>query len=130
MLRPLTGLLLAVALLAACAEPDAGDGAESGGSSPTTAPETLPTAPTTSTTSPGSPGTGQLTTTGTLRAGVEPGCVLLHADQGPIYLLVGGDRTRMRAGGRVQVTGRHAPDLLSTCQQGEPLLVSAIEPVP
>jgi hypothetical protein len=133
-LRSLAGLLLAVAILAACADQDAGDGgAASGGSDPTTAPETLPTTPTTPTqpptTAPGS-GKSQLTATGTLRDGVEPGCVLLEADQGTLYLLVGGDRGKLSAGGRVQVTGMLAPDLLSTCQQGKPLLVSSIKPVP
>jgi hypothetical protein len=132
-LRSLAGLLLAVALLAACADQDAGDGAASGGSEPTTAPETLPTTPTTSapspTTAPGA-GKNRLTATGTLRDGVEPGCLLLEADQGTVYLLVGGDRGKLTAGGRVQVTGMLAPDLLSTCQEGKPLLVSSIKPVP
>ncbi|HEU4399149.1 MAG TPA: DUF5818 domain-containing protein [Actinomycetota bacterium] len=132
-LRPLAGLLLAVALLAACADQDASGGAAGGGSDPTTTPETLPTAPTTPTppptTAPGS-GTSQITATGMLRDGVEPGCVLLEADQGTVYLLVGGDRGTLSAGGRVQVTGRLAPDLLSTCQQGQPLQVSSIKPVP
>jgi Protein of unknown function (DUF5818) len=133
-LRSLAGLLLAVALLAACADRDAGNGgAASGGSAPTTAPETLPTAPTTSASSPTTaPGSGkhQLTATGTLRDGVEPGCLLLQADQGTVYLLVGGDRGKLTGGGRVQVTGMLAPDLLSTCQEGKPLLVSSIKPVP
>jgi len=131
-LRPLAGLLLAVALLAACADQDASGGAAGGGSDPTTAPETLPTAPTTptSTTAPGSPGKSQITATDTLRDGVEPGCVLLEAEQSTVYLLVGGDRGKLTAGGRVQVTGVLSPDLLSTCQQGQPLLVSSIKPVP
>ena len=132
-LRSLAGVLLAVALLAACADQDAGNGSAAGGSEPTTAPETLPTAPTTSaptpTTAPGS-GKHQLTATGTLRDGVEPGCLLLEADQGTVYLLVGGDRGKLTAGGRAQVTGMLAPDLLSTCQEGKPLLVSSIKPVP
>jgi hypothetical protein len=130
--RALAGLLLAVALLAACADPDAGDGgAASGGSGPTTAPHTLPTAPTTPTSKPGSPGASEITATGTLHDGVEPGCVLLHADQGGgVYLLVGGDRSELRAGRRVQVTGRLVPDLLSTCQEGQPLRVGSIRPVP
>jgi hypothetical protein len=130
--RALAGLLLAVALLAACGDPDAGDGgAATGGSGPTTVPETLPTAPTTPTTKPGSPGGSEITATGTLHDGVEPGCVLLRTDQGGgVYLLVGGDRNELRAGGRVQVTGRLVPDLLSTCQEGQPLRVSSIRPVP
>jgi Protein of unknown function (DUF5818) len=135
-LRTLTGLLVAVALLAACADPGAGDGEAAGGGAPTTAPETPPTTPTTTTpaptptTAPGSPGKSEITATGTLRDGVEPGCVLLQTDQGTKYLLVGGDRSKLTAGGRVQVTGRLSPDLLSICQEGQPLLVRSIKPVP
>jgi Protein of unknown function (DUF5818) len=140
-LRTLTGLLLAVALLAACADSGAGDGEAAGGAAPTTAPETTPTAPTTTpattrapaptpTTAPGSPGRSEITATGTLRDGVEPGCVLLQTDQGTRYLLVGGDRGKLTAGGRVQVTGLLSPDLLSICQEGQPLLVRSIKPVP
>jgi hypothetical protein len=128
-LRSLAGLLLAVALLAACADRDAGSGgAASGGSPTTTTPGTPPTSAPSPTTTPGS--RHRLTATGTLRDGVEPGCLLLEADQGTVYLLVGGDRGKLAAGGRVQVTGLLAPDLLSTCQQGKPLLVSSIKPVP
>lgn len=128
-LRPLAGLLLAVALLAACADRDGGDGgAASGGSPTTTTPQTPTTAAPSPTTAPASK--HRLTATGTLRDGVEPGCLLLEADQGTVYLLVGGDRGKLAAGGRVQVTGLLAPDLLSTCQQGKPLLVSSIKPVP
>jgi hypothetical protein len=132
MLRPLAGVLLALVLLAACADTGAGDGEAAGGAGPTTAPETLPTAPTTptSTTAPGAPGKSQITATGTLRDGVEPGCVLLQSEQGTVYLLVGGDRGKLTAGGRVQVTGVLSPDLLSICQEGQPLLVRSIKPVP
>ena len=141
MLRTFTGLLLAVALLAACADSGAGDGEVAGAgpttAAPTTAPETTPTAPTTtrasaptSTTAPGSPGRSEITATGTLRDGVEPGCVLLQSEQGTVYLLVGGDRGKLTAGGRVQVTGLLSPDLLSICQEGQPLLVRSIKPVP
>jgi hypothetical protein len=134
-LRTLTGLLLAVALLAACADTGAGDGQAGGGSAPTTTPGTPTTAPTTapaptSTTAPGSAGRSEITATGTLRDGVEPGCVLLQTDQGTRYLLVGGDRGKLTAGGRVQVTGLLSPDLLSICQEGQPLLVRSIKRVP
>jgi hypothetical protein len=138
-LRSLAGLLLAVALLAACADPGGTDGEAAGGTSPTTAPETVPTAPTTRspttkpptpTTTPGSPGQSQITATGTLRGGVEPGCVVLQSEQGTLYLLVGGDRGKLTMGGRVQVTGELSPDLLSICQEGQPLLVRSIKPAP
>jgi hypothetical protein len=134
----LAGVLLAVALLAACADTGAGDGETAGGGSAattTTTLETRPTAPTTTprptpTTAPGSTGKSEITATGTLRDGVEPGCVLLQSEQGTVYLLVGGDRSKLTAGGRVQVTGRLSPDLLSICQEGQPLLVRSIKPVP
>jgi Protein of unknown function (DUF5818) len=73
---------------------------------------------------------GQVTLTGTVRTGVEPGCLLLDADGGRPYLLVGGERAALRPGARVAVTGRVERDLLSTCQQGEPLVVASIEPAP
>jgi hypothetical protein len=142
-LRSLTGLLLAVALLAACADTGGTDGEAAGATSPTTAPGTVPTVPTTRspttrpptttpqppTTVPGSPG-GEITATGTLRDGVEPGCLLLQSEQGTLYLLVGTDRSKLTASRRVQVTGKLAPDLLSICQEGQPLLVRSIKPAP
>ena len=134
MLRTLTGLLLAMALLAACADTGTDGEAAGGGSDPTTTPGTAAPTPTTTTpaptTAPGSPGKSQITVTGTLRDGVEPGCVLLQSEQGTKYLLVGGDRGKLTAGGRVQVTGVLSPDLLSICQEGQPLLVRSIKPAP
>jgi hypothetical protein len=143
-LRSLAGLLLAVALLAACADTGGSDGEAAGATGPTTAPGTVPTVPTTSspttrppttmpqtpTTTPGSPGKSEITATGTLRDGVEPGCLVLQTEQGTKYLLVGTDRSKLTAGGRFQVTGRLSPDLLSICQEGQPLLVRSIKPVP
>ena len=123
LLRTLAGLLLAGLLLAACAEPDRNDsGPAQGGATtvPTTvagkAPAREPTPP-----------AGEVTVTGTVREGVEAGCLLLDAEQGARYLLVGGERRELQAGTRVKVTGRVEPDLLSTCQQGEPLVVATIE---
>jgi hypothetical protein len=119
----LAGLLLAGLLLAACADRDPdrdGGGPVQGG------PTTVPTTPPTSATRPA----GQVTLTGTVRAGVEPGCLLLDADGGGPYLLVGGERAELRPGARVAVTGRVERDLLSICQQGEPLVVASTEPAP
>jgi hypothetical protein len=130
-MRAFGGLLLAAALLAACADGGAGDGEAAGGSGPATAPTTPPTAPTAPTsTAPGSPGRSRVTVTGTLHDGVEPGCVLLRTEQGTDYLLVGGDRGRLMTGRRVQVTGVLSQDLMSICQQGTPLLVNSVKPVP
>jgi hypothetical protein len=114
-LRLLAGLLLAGLLLVACAEADPDDGEPAQGAA-----TTVPTRP-----------TGQVTLTGTVRAGVEPNCLLLEAENGGRYLLVGGERAgraELRPGARVAVTGRVDRDLLSTCQQGQPLVVASIEP--
>jgi hypothetical protein len=119
----LAGLLLAGLLLVACAGPDRDDGPAQGGA--TTVPTTLPDDP--PATGPAPP-TGEVTLTGTVMAGVEPNCLLLDAENGGRYLLVGGERAELRPGRRVAVTGRVDRDLLSTCQQGEPLVVASIEP--
>ena len=124
--QTLTGLLLAGLLVAACAEPD-GDDAGAGQGAATTVATTPPASPPTTTQAPSA---GELTVTGTVTEGVEPNCLLLDAGGGQRYLLVGGDRAELRAGSRVAVTGRVDRGLLSTCKQGEPLVVSAIEPAP
>jgi hypothetical protein len=126
----LTGALLA-ALVAACAEPDRdgsgpGQGAATTAAATTTVPRTLPgKAPATQPTQPA----GEVAVTGTVREGVEPNCLLLDAG-GVSYLLVGGERAELRPGRRVAVTGRVDHDLLSTCQQGQPLVVASVEPAP
>jgi hypothetical protein len=120
------GLLLAGLLLAACAGPDRDDSGPGQGGA-TTVPTTLPGgAPATEPTQPA----GQVTVTGTVREGVEPGCLLLDAEGGRRYLLVGGERAELQAGARVKVTGQLQRDLVSTCQQGEPVVVASIEPAP
>jgi hypothetical protein len=121
--RALIGLLLAALLVAGCAGPDTDDSGAQGG---TTMPTTLPGNP--PATKPAQP-SGQVTVTGTVMEGVEPNCLLLDAD-GRQYLLVGGDRSELQAGARVAVTGRVDRGLASTCQQGEPLVVSGIEQAP
>jgi hypothetical protein len=75
------------------------------------------------TTSPGSPPpAGTTTVRGQIEEGVEAGCLMLPAG-GTLYQLVGGDRTTLRAGNTVEVTGDVQPDLATTCQQGVPLVV-------
>jgi Protein of unknown function (DUF5818) len=116
-LRGLAGLLLAGLLLVACAGADGDDGggaAQGATTVPTTVPDDPPPA--------------EVTLVGTVTAGVEPNCLLLDAENGGRYLLIGGRRAEMRPGRRVAVTGRVDRDLLSTCQQGEPLVVASIEP--
>ncbi|MEU8327207.1 hypothetical protein [Micromonospora sp. NPDC048839] len=65
------------------------------------------------------PGVRATTLTGTVQSGVEPNCVLLDG-----YLLLGGPRDVLTPGARVEVTGRAEPDMMTTCQQGTPFVVS------
>ncbi|GIF78596.1 hypothetical protein [Asanoa siamensis] len=61
--------------------------------------------------------------TGTVAAGVEPNCLLIDG-----FLLIGGDRSVIRAGARLTVAGRVDPLARSTCQQGVPFVVSRAAP--
>ena len=125
-LQLLAGCLLAGLLAAGCGDPgggDPGDGGAGQGGATTTVPATTPT------TAPAEPtrSGGPVTVVGTVAEGVEPGCLLLEAERGGSFLLVGGERAELRPGRRVAVTGRVDRSLLSTCQQGEPLVVASIE---
>ena len=126
-LRLLAGCLLAGLLAAGCAG-SGGDGAGQGGAAttaPTTESTTAPTTP-----APPTRSGGPVTVVGTVAEGVEPGCLLLDAEGGGSFLLVGGERAELRPGRRVAVTGRVDRSLLSTCQQGEPLVVASIAAAP
>jgi hypothetical protein len=129
LLRLLAGCLLAGLVAAGCADSGGDDGAGQGGAA-TTAPSTAPsTAPTTMPAEPTRSG-GPVTVVGTVSEGVEPGCLLLDAEGGGSFLLVGGERAELQPGRRVAVTGRVDRSLLSTCQQGEPLVVASIAAAP
>jgi len=125
LLHLVAGCVLAGLLVAACAEPGGGGGAGQGS---TTVPVTTTTVPG-KRTEPTRTG-GPVTVVGTVAAGVEPGCLLLKAEPGGSFLLVGGERAELRPGRRVAVTGRVDRSLLSTCQQGEPLVVASIAAAP
>jgi hypothetical protein len=124
------GAVAAVAaalLLAGCAQ---GQGARAGGDAagaPTsTAPG--PTSPPTST-APGRTATssaGTLVVRGTLRQGVEPGCLLLDTQDRHAYLLVDIDPAKARPGARVEVTGQPLDQLASFCGEGIALSVVSV----
>ncbi|MEH0818980.1 MULTISPECIES: hypothetical protein [unclassified Micromonospora] len=66
------------------------------------------------------PGPGANTITGTIEAGVEPGCLLVGG-----YQLIGGPRDVLTVGAKVTVTGQAKPDMMTTCQQGTPFVVES-----
>ena len=78
-------------------------------------------------TPPAQPGLGQVTVTGNVVQGVEPGCMLLQADD-KLYLLLGGDRSLIEGSTRLTVKGTPQPDLMTTCQQGLPFQVTEARP--
>ncbi|MGC4804401.1 hypothetical protein [Micromonospora sp. DT233] len=139
MLTPRSGLavaLVACAALSACANQGAGDGTPAPSPSPsasaTDSPTpTAPATPTTAVPAPSSsgkpsagpsrpPGPGATTLTGTVEAGVEPGCRMLSG-----YQLIGGPDDVLTAGARVVVTGHAKADMMTTCQQGTPFVVES-----
>lgn len=63
---------------------------------------------------------------GSVSDGVEPGCTLLTSN-GVVYLLIWGQTTPITGPeGEVEVEGTLQPDLVTTCQQGTPLLVKRV----
>jgi hypothetical protein len=74
----------------------------------------------------GKPDQRSTTVSGTISLGVEAGCLMLNAGKAQ-YQLVGGDRNLLRAGRTVKVVGVIRTDLLTTCQQGTPLVVQTAE---
>lgn len=66
---------------------------------------------------------------GTVSEGVELGCMLLTAEDGKIYLLLGGDRALIGKSGRLEVVGKAQPGLATTCQQGIPFKVSQVKAI-
>jgi hypothetical protein len=87
----------------------------------------VPSAPASPTKS-GAPGAEAIT--GTVTAGVEPDCLLLAGER-DAHLLVFEDeslRAQAKVGARLTVTGRAEPDMMTTCQQGIPFIVTAVRP--
>lgn len=64
-----------------------------------------------------------MTLRGVATEGVEVGCVVMNAEDGNVYLLIGGDRTVINSGSRIEVQVHLQPDLMTTCQQGTPAVV-------
>jgi len=73
-------------------------------------------------------GQGELTVVGVVEEGVEHGCIVLRADNGSMYQLMGSTDALIRPGNRVSVRGRLNPGIVTTCMQGTPLQVVSIQP--
>ena len=70
---------------------------------------------------------GTTTLTGTVTEGVESGCVVLTDDAGTVLAtLMGLDTQAAPIGSTVEVTGEFE-DLMTTCQQGKPFTVTAVQ---
>jgi hypothetical protein len=66
-----------------------------------------------------------LTLRGVVQPGVEAGCLLLSAPQG-MFVIVGPAESRLRAGMEVELFGAADDTRLTTCQQGQPFIVTEI----
>jgi len=65
---------------------------------------------------------------GKLAEGVESGCVVLIDDTGTVLAnLIGLDPASAPIGSTVEVNGQFEPDLMTTCQQGDPFSVASVE---
>lgn len=127
---------LAVVLLAGCADGSGDDDAQSPpsataptpsppGAGPIEPPATVPVTPPLR--PPSTIRSGELTISGDIVAGVEPGCKLLDTGTG-LYLLFGPGVDDLRTGTAATVRGEVRADMASTCQQGTPFeIIEVIE---
>lgn len=127
----LTALLVVVLAASGCAR-DAGTGDSAGAPAPAPATSSAAPAPAPESTAQPEPdksgAAGAQTISGTVTAGVEPGCLLLTGDGGE-HLLVFDDpamRPDATIGSKLTVTGEAQPGQMSTCQQGIPFRVTSV----
>ncbi len=119
-------------LLGACAEPSTERGSASGGSASTVGPPSSrapASPPTTAPSPPSSSGAGQVVVRGTVRDGVEAGCVLLDGHDKHAYLLLGAKNAQLREGARVEVVGQPVDQIASFCGEGSALSVVSVRPL-
>lgn len=136
----LLALLLAGGLMAGCG-PDGGTAAPAS-PAPSSSPSPSPSAsepapgpgiasgepaPTATATAPPPASGSDISVTGRIESGVEPGCVILRAD-GKSYELVGGDQNILKAGSTVTVRGYVVANVMSHCMQGQPFQVTEARP--
>ena len=128
-----TGIVLA--LVAGCGGPSeqVGGGVSTSSSGPSTSPSgqvgSMSPSPSSGPPRTGGatpPPSGKVTVRGRVEEGVELGCVVLRADDGVVWLLIGADPAIARPGARVEVVGDARIDMVTTCMQGTPLAVAQI----
>jgi hypothetical protein len=66
---------------------------------------------------------------GTVRNGVEPGCVLLDGQDKQAYLLLDAQGAQLQAGTRVEVVGQPVDQIASFCGEGSALSVVSVRPL-
>lgn len=69
---------------------------------------------------------GVKTLTGKVSAGVEKGCLMLDAD-GEKYQLIGDKARKLKAGMKVEVTGRVSDKAMTTCMEGTVFEVETVK---
>jgi hypothetical protein len=74
-----------------------------------------------------SPG-AQMSISGVIYSGAEPTCLLMRQGQGE-YLLLANDTVKLRAGERAVVTGHVIHGVMTHCQQGQPFVVTNVDPL-
>lgn len=124
---------VAAALLVGCgetAEPATSPRSETSVASATSSPSASPSEAPASLRPTPSTSRGDVTVTGRIVEGVEPGCLVLRAENADYLLILprGTDRAQVTVGETVAVRGRLASELATTCQQGTPLVVAEIRP--
>ncbi len=132
--RQLPGVLFAIVLagsLAACASSGPTTPSATGSTSAATSAAASPSTAASSSkagSTGASGGAGKTTLTGTVASGVESGCIVLTDDSGAVLAnLMGLDTKAAPVGSKVEVTGEFETDVMTTCQQGKPFTVSAVQ---
>jgi hypothetical protein len=108
--------LIAVLFVAGCAGNATSPASPPGGGASTSAEPSL------------EPSAGAETLTGTVEAGVEPGCLVLKG-AGKDHLLLFDEqslKSQAKVGSSITVTGSAKPAQVTTCQQGIPFIVTSL----
>ncbi|WP_052720556.1 hypothetical protein [Actinoplanes rectilineatus] len=124
--RTVAPAALLLAMLAAGCANNTSDSTDAGAPAPASSSAGIPESTTVQPS--GSAPADAKTITGTVTAGVEPGCLLLKDATGD-HLLVAKDQTltaSLTVGTQVTVVGVPEPGMMSTCMQGEPFRVLSV----